>query len=248
MQSEDGRKDTKVQADRTEIARFNALAEHWWDRRGPMRMLHAMNPARTDWITRRIRRYHGIEGARVLDVGCGAGLLSENLARAGCSVLGVDEAEAAIRAAQVHAAGQGLDLAYRVANIGSLVAEGLRFPVVTALEVIEHVPDPQEFLNTLAALLEPGGLLFISTLNRTTASYVVAKLGAEYLTGMLPAGTHEWRRFIKPKELGVLCRAAGLRLADTAGLAPDLLAGGFRVTLSTRVNYIAMAVKGREAE
>ncbi len=236
-----------MQADQAEIARFDALADQWWDRRGPMRMLHAMNPARVSWIMRRIEQYLPAKSARVLDIGCGAGLLAESLARAGCSVLGVDEAAAAIEAAQRHAKAHapGLDLGYRVASIDELAQENQRFQVITALEVIEHAPDPQGFIDSLATLLEPGGLLFLSTLNRTAASYGVAKLGAEYMLGLLPVGTHEWRKFITPRELGVFFRGAGLRLADASGLAPNLLAGGFRLTQNMQVNYIAMAMSGR---
>jgi 2-polyprenyl-6-hydroxyphenyl methylase/3-demethylubiquinone-9 3-methyltransferase len=230
-----------MQADQAEIAKFDALAERWWDRHGPMRMLHAMNPSRTRWIMQRINAHIPVKPARVLDIGCGAGLLSESLARAGCSVLGVDEAASAVEAARAHAAGLGLDLTYRVMTIAELAGEGHRFPVITALEIIEHVPDPQGFLQILAGMLEPSGLLFVSTLNRTAASYAVAKLGAEYMLGLLPTGTHEWRKFITPRELGTFCRAAGLRLADTSGLVPNMLAGGFRESRSMQVNYIAMA-------
>ena len=177
----------------------------------------------------------------MLDIGCGAGLLSEALARAGCDVLGLDAAPHAIEAARAHAINRGYSLAYRTGTAEQLLAEGVKFPVITALEIIEHVADPAAFLATLAGLLEPGGLLFISTLNRTKSAYVVAKLGAEYLLRMLPVGTHDWRQFITPAELGKLCRGAGLRLADIAGLSFDARHLSFRISRDTAINYIAVA-------
>jgi 2-polyprenyl-6-hydroxyphenyl methylase/3-demethylubiquinone-9 3-methyltransferase len=226
----------------SEIARFDALAQRWWDPDGPMRPLHRMNPVRVGWIDDRVRTRFGGAGVRVLDVGCGAGLAAEALARRGHTVLGIDAAEDAIAAARAHADGRGLPLEYRAATAEDLVAEGARFPVVTALEVIEHVADPAAFVRTLARLLEPGGLLFVSTLNRTPRAFLTAKLGAEYVLRMLPVGTHDWRRFVTPAELGAHARAAGLRLADIAGMVPDPLRGGWRVERDVGVNYIAMAI------
>jgi 2-polyprenyl-6-hydroxyphenyl methylase/3-demethylubiquinone-9 3-methyltransferase len=223
-----------------EIARFGALAARWWDRSGPMRPLHMMNPVRAGWITERIgRKFGSCAGIRVLDIGCGAGLLSEALAKAGCDVLGLDAAAETIEAARVHAAGQGMSLRYRTGAAEDL--EGETFQVITALEVIEHVADPASFIASLAALLEPGGLLFISTLNRTRKSYLTAKIGAEYLLRLLPVGTHDWKQFITPAELSGLCRASNLRLADLAGLSFSPLAGRFRISRDTGTNYIAVA-------
>lgn len=219
-----------------EIARFGALAARWWDATGPMRPLHMMNPVRAKWILDRIP-----PSARVLDIGCGAGLLSEALAKAGCHVLGLDAAGEAIKAAEAHAAGRGLSLSYRAGTAEDLLAEGINFPVITALEVIEHVADPAEFIATLAGLLEPGGLLFISTLNRTRRSYLTAKLGAEYLLRLLPIGTHDWKQFITPVELGALCRGSHLRLAAIAGLSFSPLRTSFHISRDTSINYIAMA-------
>ena len=228
-----------VKAD--EIARFDALAARWWDPQGPMRPLHQMNPVRAGWITARIAASVGtLSGTRVLDIGCGAGLLSEALAQAGCDVLGLDAAGEAIAAAAAHAAGRNLTVTYRAGTAEQLAAEREKFPVITALEVIEHVADPVQFLQTLAALLEPSGLLFISTLNRSRRSYLAAKLGAEYLLRLLPVGTHDWRQFITPAELGAQCRQAGLRLLDTAGIT--FSPAGFRITRDLSVNYIALAV------
>jgi 2-polyprenyl-6-hydroxyphenyl methylase/3-demethylubiquinone-9 3-methyltransferase len=221
-----------------EVRKFDALAARWWDPAGPMRPLHMMNPVRATWILDRIGQTPGI---RVLDVGCGAGLLSEALAKSGCAVTGLDAAGEAIAAAEAHAQGRGLNLAYRAGSAEELVAEGQTFPVVTALEVIEHVENPAAFVATLAQLLEPGGKLFISTLNRTARSYLTAKLGAEYVARLLPPGTHDWRRFVTPVELGNLCRQAGLRLADVAGVTFDPLKFTFRTSRDTGVNYIAMA-------
>jgi len=226
-----------VRAD--EIARFDALAADWWDPAGPMAPLHAMNPARIAWILSRLPP--NPSGLRLLDVGCGAGLAAEAFARAGLDVLGIDAAPAAIDAARAHAAGQYLKLVYRTAAAEDLLAEGARFPVITALEVIEHVADPAQFCALLAGLLEPGGVLFLSTLNRTARAWLTAKLGAEYLLRWLPIGTHDWHRFLTPAETAAHLRAAGLRVADTTGLAPDLRHGGWQPVRDQRVNYLMSA-------
>ena len=225
-----------VRAD--EVARFDRLAERWWDPKGPMAPLHAMNPLRVGWIDRRIAPASGI-----LDIGCGAGLAAEALAGLGHDVLGLDAAPAPIAAARVHAAGLGLSLAYRVGAAEDLVAEGRRFGVVTALEVIEHVADPAGFMRLMAALLEPGGRLFVSTLNRTARSLLVAKLGAEYVMRMLPVGTHEWQRFVTPVELRGSGRAAGLLLAETAGMSFAPVDRAWRESRDLSVNYIAMLIR-----
>jgi 2-polyprenyl-6-hydroxyphenyl methylase/3-demethylubiquinone-9 3-methyltransferase len=226
-----------------EVAKFDALAARWWDPDGPMRPLHRMNPARIGWITERImRRFPSRDGLRVLDIGCGAGVAAEALARRGYDVLGLDAAGEAVTAASAHAEGQGLRLAYRTGVAEDLVREGLRFPAITALEVIEHVPHPARFVRVLADLLEPEGVLFLSTLNRTGRSFITAKLGAEYVLRLLPVGTHDWRAFITPAELGGMLRAVGLRVADTAGLLADPLTGTWRIGRDVRVNYLIEAM------
>ena len=223
-----------------EIARFDAMAEDWWNPNGPMRPLHAMNPLRTAWVQSRIAE-HFKTPVTLLDVGCGAGLAAEALARRGHQVTGIDAAPQAIEAARAHAEPQSLPLEYRHATAEDLRAEGKNFQVITALEVIEHVPDPAIFLQTLAALLEPGGLLVVSTLNRTRRSYLTAKLGAEYLLRWLPIGTHDWQKFLTPPELATHLRQAGLGVTDIAGMVPSSL--GWRISTSTAVNYIVAATK-----
>jgi 2-polyprenyl-6-hydroxyphenyl methylase / 3-demethylubiquinone-9 3-methyltransferase len=223
---------------RAEIARFNALASGWWNPKGPMRALHAMNPARIGWIVSHVaRRFPSLDGVRLLDVGCGAGLASEALARHGFDVLGVDAAADLIEVARGHT--KESRLTYRVAVAEDLLAEGLRFPVITALEVVEHVPDPAAFVRALAGLLEPGGLLYMSTLNRTRRSFLVAKLGAEYVLRMLPVGTHDWRLFLSPAELAGLLRGVGMRVTETAGLSPGL--NTWHITRDLGVNYLLAA-------
>jgi 2-polyprenyl-6-hydroxyphenyl methylase/3-demethylubiquinone-9 3-methyltransferase len=225
-----------------EIERFGRLAAQWWDPAGPMRPLHEMNPLRVGWIDRRIG-----PASSILDIGCGAGLASEALAALGHRVLGVDAAAEAVAAAEAHAAQSGLDIEYRVGAAEDLVTEGRRFAVVTALEVIEHVANPAKFLRLLAALLEPGGLAFVSTLNRTAASMLVAKLGAEYVMRLLPVGTHEWARFVTPLELTGHARAAGLRLTATAGMSFDVRRREWRETRDLSINYIAVMTAAQDS-
>lgn len=240
---------------RGEIEKFDRLAARWWDPRGPMAPLHAMNPARMGWIIPRIARRHGrdpagprpLEGLRVLDVGCGAGLAAEALARAGAAVTGLDAAAEALAAARAHAAAGGLAIEYREGTTESLLATpgaAASFDAVLALEVVEHVADRDAFCAGLAALVRPGGAVFLSTLNRTARSFLLAKLGAEYLLRLLPVGTHDWRMFVRPSELGAALRRAGLRVTDIAGLSMDPLTGRWRTSRDVGVNYLMMAARG----
>lgn len=237
-----------------ETARFDALATDWWDPDGPMRPLHRMNPARIAWITDRVARRVPGRKPPILDVGCGAGLAAEALAAAGHGVTAIDAAPHVIDAAIRHAATRPATTspgghitpappnpAYRVATAEDLLAEGARVPVITALEVIEHVPDPAAFIHTLRDLLAPGGLLVLSTLNRTARSWLVAKFGAEYVLRWLPIGTHDWSHFLPPAELGAMLRAAGLRVTDCAGLSMHPLTGAWHTSRDTRINYLIAA-------
>ncbi len=217
-----------------EVARFDRLAATWWDPAGPMAPLHAMNPVRVGWVDARLEA-----GLRVLDIGCGAGLAAEALAGLGHAVLGIDAAAEVVAAARAHAEAGGVAVEYRVATAEALAGEEARFHAITALEVIEHVADPAAFLLSLATLLEPGGRVFVSTINRTARSLAVAKVGAEYIARMLPVGTHDWSRFVTPSELGALATKAGLRMVATAGMTYELRARRWALSRDLGINYIA---------
>ena len=230
-----------------EIAKFDALADRWWDPRGPMAPLHAMNPLRCGWVAERLARRFGrpgedLSGLRVLDVGCGAGLASEALARRGAAVTGIDAAGAALEAARAHAALSGLEIDYRAARPEEVSGE---WDAVVSLEVIEHVA-PEErpaFLAALSRAVRPGGAVFLSTLNRTPRAFLMAKLGAEYVLRLLPRGTHDWKLFMTPAELGAGLREAGLRVEDISGMGFDPLSRRWRATRDVGVNYMLMAGK-----
>jgi 2-polyprenyl-6-hydroxyphenyl methylase / 3-demethylubiquinone-9 3-methyltransferase len=235
-----------------EIAKFDRLAARWWDPNGPMAPLHRMNPVRIGWIVERLARAHGrdpaapdaLRGLSVLDVGCGAGLASEALARRGAAVTGLDAAGEALAVARRHAAAEGLPICYLEGGPEDLAAEAGRFDAVLALEVVEHVADRPAFLGHLARLARPGGgLVVLSTLNRTPRAFLLAKLGAEYLLRWLPAGTHDWRMFVTPAELGAELRGVGLRVTDIAGMTLDPLRGRFRITRDVAVNYLIAAAR-----
>ncbi len=223
-----------------ELRKFGALANRWWDRNGPQKALHALNPVRLRYVTDRIET----TGAKVLDVGCGAGLLSEALAGEGARVTAIDMAPELIEVARLHQLEAGLGIDYRVQPVESLADElpGV-FDAVTCMEMLEHVPDPGSVIAACAALLKPGGRLFLSTLNRTPAAFALAIVGAEYVARLLPKGTHQYRDFIRPSELAAWLRDAGLQLEDVSGLVYEPWRDAARLSKRTDVNYLACAVK-----
>ena len=223
-----------------EIARFGALAQRWWDPNGPQRPLHELNPARLGYVTQRCQ----LRGARVLDVGCGAGLLSEAMAREGASVTALDLAPELIDVAKLHLLESGLQVDYRLVSVEDLATQSAgSFDAITCMEMLEHVPDPGSVLRACASLLRPGGKLFVSTLNRTPLAFAVAIVGAEYIASLLPKGTHDYKSFIRPAELSNWLRDAGLELDDVSGLAYDPIRRKAWVNQRTDINYLACAVK-----
>ncbi|GIX15937.1 MAG: ubiquinone biosynthesis O-methyltransferase [Rhodothalassiaceae bacterium] len=241
--------------DAGEVARFAALAARWWDEDGPAAPLHRLNPARLDFIRRTALVHFGrpaaarapFTGLAAVDVGCGGGLVAEPLMRMGFSVLGIDADETAIAVARRHAAEMelGEGLSYRVATAEALVAEGAAFDLVCCLELIEHVPRPRRLVSDLVHLARPGGLIVLSTLNRTARSFLAAILGAEYLLGWLPRGTHDWNRFLKPEELAAWLAEDGAQETARAGIVYDACRDRFRLGDDTRVNYLVAAVRNR---
>jgi 2-polyprenyl-6-hydroxyphenyl methylase/3-demethylubiquinone-9 3-methyltransferase len=223
-----------------EIARFGKLAARWWDPDGESRPLHDLNPVRLGYVAARM----DLRGARVADVGCGGGLLSEALARSGAEVTGIDLGEKVIEVARLHLHESSLNVDYRVQSSAALAAaEPASFDAVCCMELIEHVPDPAALVADLANLVRPGGLVFMSTINRTPAAFGAAILGAEYLLRMLPRGTHHYGKFLKPSELGRLLRHTGLELEDVTGLGYNPVNRKAWLGRITSVNYVLCARK-----
>ena len=223
-----------------ELDKFNALASRWWDPEGPQKPLHALNPARLGYVRERTT----LRGARMLDVGCGAGLLSEALAREGAHVTAIDLGPDLIKIAKLHTLVSGVEVDYRLTSVEALAEESPgSFDAIVCMEMLEHVPDPGAIIAACATLLKPGGRLFLSTLNRTPAAFALAIVGAEYIARMLPKGTHHYRDFIKPSELAAWLRAADVELEDMSGLIYNPLNHTARVGGRTDVNYLACAMK-----
>ncbi len=222
--------------DRGELGKFEALAHRFWDPDGEFSPLHRLNPVRAQFVLDRAR----VAGARVLDVGCGGGLLAESLCRAGGAVTAIDLAPAMIDAARLHAAQSGLAIDYRVADADALAqAEPRSFDIVACMEMLEHVPDPSAMLSTFARLARPGGHVFVSTIHRNLRSFLSAIVAAEYVLRLLPRGTHEYERLIRPSELARWGRAAGLSLTEVAGLDLDPFTGRCALSRDPSVNYLA---------
>ncbi|MBO9769161.1 MULTISPECIES: bifunctional 2-polyprenyl-6-hydroxyphenol methylase/3-demethylubiquinol 3-O-methyltransferase UbiG [Xanthomonas] len=224
----------------SELDKFAALANRWWDADGPQKPLHALNPVRLEYVSARLE----LAGARVLDVGCGGGLLSESMARLGAQVTAIDLAPELVKVARLHSLESGVQVDYRVQSVEDLAAEQPgSFDAVTCMEMLEHVPDPTAIIRACASLLKPGGQLFLSTLNRTPVAFALAVVGAEYIARLLPKGTHHYKDFIKPAELAAWLRNAGLQLEDVSGMLYEPWRNRARLSSRTEVNYLAYAVR-----
>ena len=230
-------------ADPKELAKFSELAHKWWDPESEFRPLHQINPLRLGWIE---QCAGSLDGKRIVDVGCGGGILSEAMARKGAQVLGVDLAERSLKVAQLHAMETGIDnVTYREVAAEALADEQPgQFDIVTCMEMVEHVPDPAAIVAACAKLVKPGGWVFLSTLNRNPKSFLFAIVGAEYLLRLLPAGTHEYAKFIRPSELATWCRSVGLDLLHTRGMEYNPLTKRYWLSGDTSVNYLLACRKG----
>lgn len=243
--------ETNSTLDRDEVARFAKLAGEWWDANGPFKPLHRINPTRLTYIRDQLcRRFArdakagaSLKGLSVLDIGCGGGLVAEPLARLGGTVTGIDPAPENIEAAKGHAKGAGLEITYRPVTAEALAQEQGTFDAVLLLEVVEHVPDVPVFLKTVATLVRPGGMMILSTLNRTLKAYALAIVGAELILRWLPAGTHDWNRFVTPDELRGALDRAGLTVSDITGMVYNPLADEWRLSRDTDVNYFSTALR-----
>lgn len=223
-----------------EVAKFEAMAHRWWDPEGDFRPVHDINPARLAWIAER----HPLAGARALDVGCGGGLLTEAMARAGATVTGIDAGEAPLTVARLHGLESGVEVEYRQVAAETLAAEQPgSFDVVCCLEMLEHVPDPASVVRACAALVRPGGDLFFSTINRSPKAWALAVVGAEYVLGLLPKGTHDYARFIRPSELARHMRGAHVQIKEIAGMQYNPFSRQCSITADVDVNYIVHGVR-----
>ena len=238
--------------DEAEVARFAALAEEWWDPRGKMAVLHKFNPVRLAYIrdaackrfNRNPKQLDCLKNLRILDIGCGGGILCEPLARLGASVLGADPAAKNIAVAKLHAEQSGLTIDYRATTAEALADEGGRFDIVLAMEVVEHVADVSLFVKRCAEMVQPGGLMIAATINRTLKSFALAIVGAEYVLRWLPRGTHRWDKFVTPDELEIAMERAGLNTTDERGVIYNLLVDRWELSTDTDVNYMVLAEKG----
>lgn len=229
----------ETNVDPAEIEKFQAIASRWWDLESEFKPLHEINPLRVDYID---RKTPGLKAKRVLDIGCGGGILAEAMAHKGARVTGIDMAELSLKVARMHLHESGLEVDYQMITAEDFAAQNAaEFDVVTCLEMLEHVPDPGAIIDAAARLLKPGGRLFLSTLNRNPKSFAFAILGAEYLLGLLPRGTHQYRRFIKPSEMARQLRANGMRVSDLSGMSYNPLTRRYALSRDIDVNYLVTA-------
>ena len=237
--------------DPAEVERFSALAAEWWNPRGKMAPLHKFNPVRIGYVrdqaalrfARDAKRLDSMKGLRILDIGCGGGLLAEPLARLGAEMVGVDPSDTNIAAAKEHAAQSGLAIDYRCTTAEDLAEAGEAFDIVLAMEVVEHVADVPLFVASCADMVKPGGLMIAATINRTMKSFALAIVGAEYVLRWLPRGTHRWDKFVTPDELEIAMERAGLRATDERGVIYNLIADRWELSTDTDVNYMVLAEK-----
>ena len=245
------RRDSSV--DDAEVARFSALASEWWDPRGKMAVLHKFNPVRLGFIKdaacrqfeRDAKRLDALSGLRMLDIGCGGGILSEPLARLGAAVVGADPSQTNIAAAKLHADEAGLAVDYRATTAEALADAAERFDIVLAMEVVEHVADLSLFVRRCAEMVKPGGLMITATLNRTLKSFALAIVGAEYVLRWLPRGTHQWDKFVTPNELEAVLERHGLAMLDETGVIYNLIADRWQLSTDMDVNYMVVAERAR---
>jgi 2-polyprenyl-6-hydroxyphenyl methylase/3-demethylubiquinone-9 3-methyltransferase len=237
--------------DAAEVERFSRIAAEWWDPKGKFRPLHLFNPVRLGYLKREICRHfdrdpagvHAFEGLRILDIGCGGGLVCEPMRRLGAEVVGIDPSRTNIEVARLHAAEVGLNVDYRPTTAEDLAASGERFDVVLALEVVEHVEGVPAFLDVAAGMVKPGGLMVVATINRTAKAFALAIIGAEYVLGWLPRGTHSYEKLVRPEEVEGPLRGAGLTVLERAGVVYDPFRGAWTESRDTDVNYMVLAAR-----